>query len=93
MIFLAFPAIVLRFLAADYLKTGQRRAMQPESRLISQSPEGGAQIVIEHQLRGADATCVAVAFGTTFISWDQEMLRHCPATVATMTTERWREAE
>ncbi len=47
------------------------------------------QIAIEHRLRGADATYVAVAdaFGATLISWDQEMLRRCPAAVATMTPE------
>jgi predicted nucleic acid-binding protein len=54
-----------------------------------------AQIAIQHRLRGADATYVAVAdaFGATLISWDQEMLRRCPAAVATMTPESWCESQ
>jgi len=52
---------------------------------------GAAQIAIEHRLRGADAAYVAVAdaFDTALISWDQEMLKRCPAAVATMTPEGW----
>ncbi len=50
-----------------------------------------AQIAIKHRLRGADAAYVAVAdaFDPTLISWDHEMLRRCPAAVATMTPESW----
>jgi predicted nucleic acid-binding protein len=50
-----------------------------------------AQIAVEYRLRGADAAYVAVAdeFGATLISWDQEMLKRCPAAVATMTPESW----
>jgi len=51
-----------------------------------------AQIAVEHRLRGADAAYVAVAdaFDAALISWDQEMLKRCPAAVATMTQEGWR---
>ena len=51
-----------------------------------------AQIAVEHRLRGADAAYVAVAdaFDAALISWDQEMLKRCPAAVATMTPEGWR---
>ena len=51
-----------------------------------------AHIAIEHRLRGADAAYVAVAdaYNATLISWDQEMLKRCPAAVATMTPESWR---
>jgi predicted nucleic acid-binding protein len=50
-----------------------------------------AQIAIEHRLRGADAAYVAVAdtFDAVLISWDQEMLKRCPAAVKTMTPEEW----
>ena len=50
-----------------------------------------AQIAVEHRLRGADAAYVAVAdaFDAALISWDQEMLKRCPAAVATMTPEGW----
>jgi predicted nucleic acid-binding protein len=50
-----------------------------------------AQIAVEHRLRGADAVYVAVteAFDAALISWDQEMLKRCPAAVATMTPEEW----
>jgi len=48
-----------------------------------------AQIAVEHRLRGADAAYVAVAdaFDAALISWDQEMLKRCPAAVATMTPD------
>jgi predicted nucleic acid-binding protein len=54
-----------------------------------------AQIAIKHRLRGADAAYVAVAdaFDATLISWDQEMLRRCPAAVATMSPDRWHGAQ
>lgn len=54
-----------------------------------------AQITVEHRLRGADAAYVAVAdaFDAALISWDQEMLKRCPAAVTTMTPESWRGAE
>jgi hypothetical protein len=42
-----------------------------------------AEIAVERRLRGADA------FDAALISWDQEMLKRCPAAVATMTPERW----
>jgi hypothetical protein len=50
-----------------------------------------AQIAVEYRLRGADAAYVAVAdaFDATLVSWDQEMLKRCPAAVATMTPESW----
>ncbi len=50
-----------------------------------------AQIAVEHRLRGADAAYVAVAdaFDAALISWDQEMLKRCPAAVVTMTPEGW----
>ncbi len=50
-----------------------------------------AEIAVEHRLRGADATYVAVAnaFDAALISWDQEMLKRCPAAVATMTPAEW----
>jgi predicted nucleic acid-binding protein len=53
-----------------------------------------AETAIMHRLRGADAVYVAVAadFDATLISWDQEMLRRCPAAVATMTPESWHDA-
>jgi hypothetical protein len=50
-----------------------------------------AQMAVEHRLRGADAAYVAVAdaFDAALISWDQEMLKRCPAAVATMTPGGW----
>ncbi len=50
-----------------------------------------AQIAIAHRLRGADAAYVAVAdaFDAMLISWDQEMLKRCPAAVATITPDHW----
>jgi predicted nucleic acid-binding protein len=50
-----------------------------------------AEIAVEHRLRGADAVYVAVAdaFDAALISWDQEMLKRCPAAVETMTPEEW----
>jgi predicted nucleic acid-binding protein len=48
-----------------------------------------AQAAIKYKLRGADSVYVAVAevYGSTLITWDQEMLRRCPAAVVTMTPE------
>jgi predicted nucleic acid-binding protein len=53
-----------------------------------------AQIAVEHRLRGADAAYVALAdaYDAALISWDQEMLKRCPAAVETMTPAQWLEA-
>jgi len=66
----------------------------PGKKLISldlSQARRAAQIAVEYRLRGADATYVAVAdaFDAALISWDQEMLKRCPAAVATMTPEGW----
>ena len=48
-----------------------------------------AQAAIKYKLRGADSVYVAVAevYDATLITWDQEMLRRCPAAVVTLTPE------
>lgn len=49
------------------------------------------RIAIDCRLRGADAVYVQVAveFGTTLITWDNEMLARAPSVVPTLTPADW----
>lgn len=50
-----------------------------------------ADVAITYRLRGADAVYVAVAqeYGTTLITWDQELLTRGAAAVTVMTPAGW----
>lgn len=60
-------------------------ALTPDRALLA------AAVAVVHRLRGADSVYVAVAqeFGTTLITWDQEMLTRGASTVAVMTPSDW----
>ena len=59
--------------------------------LTEDQAERAAQIAIDFRLRGADAVYVAVAqeYGTTLITWDQELLTRGIAAVPTLTPTDW----
>ncbi len=50
-----------------------------------------SDIILQCRLRGADAIYLAVAqeYGTTLITWDQELLTRGPSVVPTMTPTDW----
>ena len=59
--------------------------------LTADRARSAADVAIACRLRGADAICVAVAqeYGTTLITWDQELLTRGTAAVTIMTPADW----
>ena len=59
--------------------------------LTEQRAQAAVQISLTCRLRGADAVYAAVAqeFGTTLITWDQELLTRGVAAVPTLTPTGW----
>jgi predicted nucleic acid-binding protein len=63
--------------------------------LTVQGAQAAVQIALRCRLRGADAVYTAVAqeFGTTLITWDQELLARAGTAVPTMTPGDWLAAQ
>jgi len=59
--------------------------------LTDRGAEDAVMIALSCRLRGADAVYAAVAqkYGTTLITWDQELLTRGPSVVSTMTPTDW----
>lgn len=59
--------------------------------LTEQRSQATVQIALTYRLRGADAVYAAVAqeYGTTLITWDQELLTRGVAAVPTLTPQGW----
>ncbi len=98
------PTLVLPETAAAVIRSTGRPALAERSlsqirdfpymtlvEVTAGCAEWAADIAVACRLRGADAVYAAVAqeYGTTLITWDQELLTRAGAAVAVMTPADW----